>query len=475
MYYTRFNDNGSNRDLVRVPVIITQNPATITSFAASPATIVAGSSASLTAVFSGGTGVITPGNLAVTSGTPVSVSPITTTTYTLTVMPPVGPAITQTATVTVTPAPADFSISVSPSSVSTQMGTTSAPVTVSVTGLNGFSGSVSVAVSGLPAGTVCSPSCPLTISANASVQVSFVVPANAMIGNLALTVQGSSGNLSHSAPLTLGVNSSLQGSWNLWNGSTESVPQGNPTPISGHLFVSGWGFEGIPINAVTVFVDNVALGNAFYGTGRPDVKQGIPGAPEYCGFSLALDTTKLSNGTHTVSVEVTDSVNNVTPMQNYPNGQTATEVNVNNAAPVATGPVANLTVNAPTTSLTEGTIVAFTASATDGSGNPLSPSFTWASTDSTIVKVTPTGAVLPPGARECHNFGLRRRTNQAGPSQCASGFRRAWDHSGFAGPGGRGGSIHARFLHGGRQSRWRGTRGAAERQQHTPYRRGSSV
>ena len=74
----------------------------ITSFAASPTTISAGGSASLTADFSGGTGVITPGNLAVTSGTPVSVSPTATTTYTLTVTPATGAAVTQTVQVTVT-------------------------------------------------------------------------------------------------------------------------------------------------------------------------------------------------------------------------------------------------------------------------------------------------------------------------------------------------------------------------------------
>jgi hypothetical protein len=74
---------------------------TIASFTSAPATIAAGGSASLTAVFANGTGVIAPGNLAVTSGTAVNVSPTTSTVYTLTVTPPVGTAITQTATVSV--------------------------------------------------------------------------------------------------------------------------------------------------------------------------------------------------------------------------------------------------------------------------------------------------------------------------------------------------------------------------------------
>ena len=49
---------------------ITVNPVpTISSFVAAPPTITVGGSSMLTAVFANGTGVITPGNIAVTSGT----------------------------------------------------------------------------------------------------------------------------------------------------------------------------------------------------------------------------------------------------------------------------------------------------------------------------------------------------------------------------------------------------------------------
>jgi hypothetical protein len=73
----------------------------ITSFTAKPATITAGGSASLTGVFAGGTGVITPGNLTAKSGMAVSVSPADTTTYTLTVTNSTGATAAQTAIVTV--------------------------------------------------------------------------------------------------------------------------------------------------------------------------------------------------------------------------------------------------------------------------------------------------------------------------------------------------------------------------------------
>jgi alpha-L-arabinofuranosidase len=106
-----------------VTVTVNQPPA-ITSFAASPATISEGTSSGLTAVFSGGTGVITPGNLPATSGKAVSVSPTTTTIYTLTVTPSTGTAITQTLTVFI-----QSSVAVNPSS-------TGLPVTDQLLGLN---------------------------------------------------------------------------------------------------------------------------------------------------------------------------------------------------------------------------------------------------------------------------------------------------------------------------------------------------
>jgi len=86
-------------------VTVTVNPVTptISSFVASPSTINAGQSSNLTATFSGGTGMITPGNLPATSGAAVSVSPTATTIYTLTVTPATGAAINQTVTVTVNP------------------------------------------------------------------------------------------------------------------------------------------------------------------------------------------------------------------------------------------------------------------------------------------------------------------------------------------------------------------------------------
>jgi alpha-L-arabinofuranosidase len=86
----------------------------ITSFSAGSAEILAGSSTTLTAVFAGGTGVVTPGNLTILSGTPLSVTPAVTTTYTITVTPPGGTAVTQQVTVKVDPVITSFTASSNP-------------------------------------------------------------------------------------------------------------------------------------------------------------------------------------------------------------------------------------------------------------------------------------------------------------------------------------------------------------------------
>jgi len=102
---------------------------TIASFTASPTTITAGQSATLTGVFANGTGVITPGSTAATTGAAVSVTPTATTTYTLTVTNGAGATVTSTAAVTVSAAAAAATISVDPT-------TKGIPVTNQLLGMN---------------------------------------------------------------------------------------------------------------------------------------------------------------------------------------------------------------------------------------------------------------------------------------------------------------------------------------------------
>ncbi|HEY6910633.1 MAG TPA: hypothetical protein VI356_14745 [Myxococcales bacterium] len=92
-------------------------PPAIQTFSASPATIDAGGSSTLSAVYSGGAGSIDNGVGAIASGATVSVSPAATTTYTLSVNDGAGHVATSSVTVTVVPLPAIQGFTASPASI----------------------------------------------------------------------------------------------------------------------------------------------------------------------------------------------------------------------------------------------------------------------------------------------------------------------------------------------------------------------
>lgn len=106
----------------------------------------------------------------------------------------------------------DFSIAVNPATVTVSPGGASNPANISIQGSNGFSGNVSVSVSGLPAGATTAPAQPLSIAAGAAQALTISVPASTMTGSYSLTLTGTSGQLVHTAALVLNVSSSSPGS-----------------------------------------------------------------------------------------------------------------------------------------------------------------------------------------------------------------------------------------------------------------------
>jgi hypothetical protein len=101
----------------------------------------------------------------------------------------------------------DFSLGLSTNSISVQQGATNNSLNVSVTALNGFTGSVQVSLTGLPAGVISNPTSPFTMAAGGNTQVIFGAAANAATGTFMVSAQGSSGALSHSQNLNLIVQS----------------------------------------------------------------------------------------------------------------------------------------------------------------------------------------------------------------------------------------------------------------------------
>lgn len=98
--------------------------------------------------------------------------------------------------------PADFSVSTTPSAVSVVAGN-NATYTATVVALNGFSGAVSLSVTGLPAGAA-SVFNPASI-ANAGSSTLTIATTGVAAGTYPLTITGVNGNLIHSAAVSLVV------------------------------------------------------------------------------------------------------------------------------------------------------------------------------------------------------------------------------------------------------------------------------
>jgi len=112
-------------------------------------------------------------------------------------------SVSASVTVTAPPRP-DFSLSASPASRTVNQGqSTSWPVTVS--GINGFTSSVSLSVSGVPSGASASFSAnPVSPGGSATLTVSTT--STASTGSFTLTVTGTGGGLTRSASVALVIN-----------------------------------------------------------------------------------------------------------------------------------------------------------------------------------------------------------------------------------------------------------------------------
>jgi hypothetical protein len=97
----------------------------------------------------------------------------------------------------------DFTIAGTPLSQSVVAGN-STTYTVSVTAENGFTGSVSLADSGLPPGATANLN-PASISGSGSSTLTVMTAGSTPAGNNTLVITGTSGSLSHSADVTLTV------------------------------------------------------------------------------------------------------------------------------------------------------------------------------------------------------------------------------------------------------------------------------
>jgi len=105
-----------------------------------------------------------------------------------------------TVTETISPTP-DFTLALSPTSLSVTAGTTGSPISITANPINSFTGTVAVAITGLPTGVTATPAT-LTLTPGTAQTVALTASAAAMGGSTILTFTGTSGMLSHTATLT---------------------------------------------------------------------------------------------------------------------------------------------------------------------------------------------------------------------------------------------------------------------------------
>lgn len=157
---------------------------------------------------SGATGTFSPTSVTGSGSSTLSVSTSSTTpagTYTLTITGTSGALVhSTTVKLVVNPVnPPDFTISVSPTSLNVTRGTTGR-YTVTIGAVNGFTGTVSLSVSGLGSRVTASFS-PTSVTGSGTSTLSVVVSNRATRGTRTLTITGVSGSLSHSTTAALNI------------------------------------------------------------------------------------------------------------------------------------------------------------------------------------------------------------------------------------------------------------------------------
>ena len=100
--------------------------------------------------------------------------------------------------------PGDFSLTSTPGTITLVSGGAGQGISVNAVPANGFTGVVTVAFTGLPAGVTANPAT-LTLTPGMAQNVTLAAASTAAAGNATVTLTGTSGTLSHSAAVALTV------------------------------------------------------------------------------------------------------------------------------------------------------------------------------------------------------------------------------------------------------------------------------
>jgi polygalacturonase/uncharacterized membrane protein len=236
---------------------------------------------------SGATGSFNPTPVAGSGNSTLSVSTSSTTpagTYTLTITGTSG-SLTHSTTVTLVVNVPDFTISATPSSQTVTQGSGTS-YTTTISAVNGFTGTVSLSVSGLPTGASGSFN-PTSVAGSGSSTLSVSTSSTTPAGSYTLTITGTSGSLTHSTTVTLVVNAAPTPDFSI------SATPGSQTVTAGNG---------------TTYTTTVGALNGFTGT----VSLSVSGLPS--GASGSFNPTSIAtSGNSTLSV----STSTTTPAGTY--------------------------------------------------------------------------------------------------------------------------------------------------------------
>jgi uncharacterized membrane protein len=187
-----------------------------------------------------------------------------------------GALIAKTAIALTLTLPATFALSAAPTALSVPQGGT-ASSTLSLTSENGFNDSVTVSISGLPAGVIGSFSAGATAS---SAVLSLAVSASASAGTSTVTITGKSGSLINTAAIKLTVTASGAA-----GGAVNLASSYNVTGVvtDGAVFLSGSGLDGGGrAYSANLLGTKQTAGGALYTFGAPN----MPGAVNSATIAL---------------------------------------------------------------------------------------------------------------------------------------------------------------------------------------------
>jgi uncharacterized membrane protein len=258
----------------------------------------------------------------------------------------VSHSVTVGVTVTTTAPPPDFALTVEPSSQTVATGG-STSVTVGVAPTNGFSGTVALAESGMPAGMTasCTPTS-ITTSNNTAGSCTLNISTNAAVvaGTYNLTVTGTSGGLSHSGVVSIVVTPIVLTP----DFSVSATP-------SSHTVTAG---------SSTTYTASVAALNSFTGV----VTMTVSGLPTGVAASFA-STTVTGSGSSTLTLTSASTTAAGTYFVSI-TGTSGTLVHSMNVALTVTVPPPDfaLTVGPPSQTVEAGESTSVTVSVTPANG-----------------------------------------------------------------------------------------------------------